>query len=337
MATLIRDLFYKLYDASDSHQYSLAIGSGHSHALRQLTPTPSIDPPDVVAHDLIEMMDSSAQLLTTGNLNLPRPLTASEFPTFEDVTIRDITSLSDLPNGLLDYENLDGFSLTDIAYGYQEHTHISTTLQNNDFVISNSSIHSEFHKDLEAVCSEEHELLMRHSRFNQQDRNHTLLQVNGNSADFCLQLETNDYAELLLDTIINEVGRASRSEFSHSTDSSFSRLDESSVPDLPDGQEPSPTSVYEGIMCSSMTDTSPLEIYKNVTEECFGHTLQDRVSSAEIKRRCRKVEVQRSRPRDRQLIQDRMKELRDLIPNASKVELLTFDLRFCFFGKMKKF
>ncbi|GJN24225.1 hypothetical protein PR202_gb11956 [Eleusine coracana subsp. coracana] len=311
LVALIRNLFYK-YDVSVS-QCSLANASGHSHTLRRLTPTLSIDPPGVMAHDLIEMMESSAQLLT-----------ASEFPIFEDVSVGAYrTTPLDPPNGLLDYENFAGFMLTDIAHGYQEHTHVSTTLLNDDFVISNSLIHSEFHKDLEAMSREENELLMWHSTLKQQHTNHTLLQVNGNSADFCLQLQTEDYAELLLDTITSQVGHASRSEFSHSTGSSVSKLDEFSVPDPPDGQELSPTTMYEGIMSSSMTDASPLEIDKNITEQCTGHMVQDtlRVSSSEIKRRCRKVELHRSRPRDRQLIQDRMKELRELIPNASKCSM----------------
>ncbi|TVU40113.1 hypothetical protein EJB05_13563, partial [Eragrostis curvula] len=326
-AAAIRDLFHKHYDASVSHD-SLATGSGYSNTLRQLTPTVSIDPPDVLAHDLIDMTESSAQLLTAGNLILPHPFTALELPVFEDFS----TNLTDPPNELLDYENFDGFTLTDLTDVYQEHTHGSTIVLNNDVVISNSSIYSEFHNDFEVMSREGQELLMCH--FKQQDANQSLLQVDGNSVNFCLQHETNDCAELLLNTITDQIGHASKSKFSYSSDSPFSwetqikkeralRLDEMSVPDLPDGQELSPTSMYEGIMSSSMTVTSPLEMEKYVTEECIEHTVQDtlRVTSAEIKRRCRNIELQRSRPRDRQLIQDRMKELRELIPNASKCSI----------------
>jgi hypothetical protein len=307
LAPLIRDLFNTLYNASVSHG-SLATGSGYSNTLRQLTPTLSINPPDVLPHDLIDVMESSAQLWT-----------------------------ADPPNGPLDYEKFNGFPLTNIAHGYQERTHGCTIVPNNDVMISNSSIHSEFHKDLEAMPREENELLMWHSMFKQQDTRHTLCELNGNSADFFLQFETNNYAELLsLDTIADQIGHASKSvfsqitdstgEFSQITDSPFSwrtwfkkehavTLDESSV------LSPT-TSMHEGVMSSSMTNTLPLEIDKNITEEFIGHTVQDipRVTSAEIKRRCRH-ELQRSRPRDRQLIQDRMKELRELIPNTSKCSI----------------
>jgi transcriptional regulator of met regulon len=80
-------------------------------------------------------------------------------------------------------------------------------------------------------------------------------------------------------------------------------------------------------MSYKVTVSSPAEINKTMTEECMGRTIQDvRGDSVKIKHGCRKTELQKARPRDRQLIQDRMKELRELIPNATKVELLNSEM-----------
>jgi hypothetical protein len=99
-------------------------------------------------------------------------------------------------------------------------------------------------------------------------------------------------------------------------------VDESSISDIPGGQELSPISMNEGFISCAMTDGC-MGVNKTITEECLVESTHG-INSAEIKRRCRKVELQKPRPRDRQLIQDRMKGLRELIPNASKVLLLTF-------------
>lgn len=48
------------------------------------------------------------------------------------------------------------------------------------------------------------------------------------------------------------------------------------------------------------------------------------------RKRARPGENCRPRPRDRQLIQDRIKELRDIVPNGSKVALPLLDLSYGF-------
>ncbi|KAL6647613.1 hypothetical protein ACP70R_015050 [Stipagrostis hirtigluma subsp. patula] len=328
LVALIKDLFHKYYDASVSHN-SLATGFGYSNTLWQPTATPSIDPPDVLHHDFIDVIESSAQLLTVDHLNLPHPCTMSEFPILQDVTIDAYgTSLTDHPNeplkanGILEYEDFDGFTLIDMAKGYHEHTDGNTIILNDDIAISNSSVHSEFHKDPEAMSREEYEFFMWHSRLKQEEP------TSGINADFSLQLEANGYAESLLESIINQISHTSNSESSRSTDSPFScetqvikedhalRMDESLVPDLLDGQELSPISTNEGFMSPAMVKN------KTITEECISHTVQDmHINSAEVRKRRRKIELQRPRPRDRQLIQDRMKELRELIPNTSKCSI----------------
>jgi hypothetical protein len=101
------------------------------------------------------------------------------------------------------------------------------------------------------------------------------------------------------------------------------RLEKWSVPDLPVGREFSPISVNDGFMRYKVAVSSPAEIKRTMTEECVGHTLQDlhQGNSVEIKHECRKTELHKERPRDRQLIQDRMKELRELIPNTTKCSI----------------
>lgn len=397
LVTLIKDLFYKLYDPSIPQNFS-ATGFVYSNTFRKPTAALSMDPPDVLPYDLSDLIKSSAQLLTIDHLSLAHPFTVSEFPILEDVIIGAYdTSLTACPNEILDanesdlwsnvheepseltrcntvfkpdmanlsfmnkltnpntklssrsviniedpeYDNIDGFTLTDMAQEYQEYTHGNTNVLNDDVVTSNSSIYSKLHKDLEAMSREELDDFMWHSRLKQQEStSHALLQANGSNVDFYSQLENNSYTEFLLDDITDQVGNTPISESSHSTDSPVScatqiqikghalRLDESSVPDPPDGQEFSPISINEGIMSSTLTISSPTEINKTVIEECLGHSTQDmhRGNSVEIEKRCRKIELHRPRPRDRQLIQDRMKELRELIPNASKVQLLSFDV-----------
>ncbi|CAM0151649.1 unnamed protein product [Urochloa decumbens] len=218
-------------------------------------------------------MDSSAKALND-HLSLTHPLSTAEFPISEDITIDSYrTSTTGWPNELLDgngtmeYEYFNGFTLTNLAHRYQEDTcGDGSTVLNDGVVISNSSIHSEFHRDLMTVSREEHELFMWHS--------HAM------------------------------------------------RLDELSVPEIPGGQELPPIHMNEneGFRTSAMTGASPTEINKTITEECIVRNTMG-TNSAEIKKRRRKVELQRSRPRDRQLIQDRMKGLRELIPNASKCSI----------------
>jgi len=144
-----------------------------------------------------------------------------------------------------------------------------------------------------------------------------------------MQLETNNYAEMLLDTIIDQIGHTPNSESSHPTDPPLScetiikkdnapRMDESSVPDIPGGQELSHIPMSEGFISCAMTDASPKEISKTTTQECIVRNTHG-INSAEIKIRRGNFESQRPRPRDRQLIQDRMKGLRELIPNAYTV------------------
>ncbi|XP_062190696.1 transcription factor bHLH155-like isoform X2 [Phragmites australis] len=326
LVALIKDLFHELYDTSIYHN-SLATGSGYSNTLKQ----PIADPPDV--HDFIDAIESSAQFLTVDHLNLPHPFTMPEFPVSEDVTTGAYrTGLTGRPNGPWEYESIDGFNLTDMTREYQEHTHGSTIVQNDDVLVSNSSIHSEFDQDLEGVFIQSGRLKRQ-----QEHTGHALLQVNGNNnADPYLQLETNSYAELLPDTIVDQICHNANGESPGPTDSPDSceiqikkenhalRQHELSVNLLPGGQELSPISMNEGFMGSAMTDKLPTEINKTISEECRGRTVEEythMINSAEIKRRCRKIEHQRQRPRDRQLIQDRMEELRELIPNASKCSI----------------
>ncbi|KAG6697445.1 hypothetical protein I3842_09G199600 [Carya illinoinensis] len=64
-------------------------------------------------------------------------------------------------------------------------------------------------------------------------------------------------------------------------------------------------------------------INKEQQEKCKGSTQpmrQTKLSNA-IKRRARIGENQRTRPRDRQMIQDRLKELRQLVPNGAKCSI----------------
>ena len=105
-------------------------------------------------------------------------------------------------------------------------------------------------------------------------------------------------------------------------------MEESAITDPFGGREFSPASVKEGFMTSKMTVSLPKGINRTMTEECVGHTIQDmhREISVEIKHEGGKKELHRPRPRDRQLIQDRMKELRELIPNASKVCLVSSNI-----------
>ena len=348
---LIKDMFHKLCDASVSHAHaSLSTGSAYSNNLRLQTATLSINHPDA------SLIDSSAQILNVDHHSLTHPFSTSEVPILEDITIGSYrTSPTGWPNGLLGdngtigHEYFEGFSLTDMSHWNQKNTHGSTIVLNDGVMISNTSIHSEFHRDLMVMSREEHELFMWHCRLKQQEpTSPPLPQANGNNADFDVQLETNNYAELLLDTIINQIGHTSNSESFPSTDSPFScetqvkkedhslRVDESSISDIPGGQELSPISMNEGFISCAMTDGC-MGINKTITEECLVESTHG-INSAEIKRRCRKVELQKPRPRDRQLIQDRMKGLRELIPNASKVQLLTFFLiwillKLCLFGK----
>ncbi|KAG0541262.1 hypothetical protein BDA96_02G001500 [Sorghum bicolor] len=332
LVALIKDMFHKLCDASVSHA-SLSTGSAYSNNLRLPTATLSINHPDV------NLIDSSAQILNVDHHSLTHPFSTSEVPILEDITIGSYrTSPTGWPNGLLGdngtigHEYFEGFSLTDMTHWNQENTHGSTIVLNDGVVISNTSIHSEFHRDLMVMSREEQELFMWHCRSKQQEPTSPALpQVNGNDADFYVLLETNNYAELLLDTIIDQIGHTSNSESSPSTDSPFScetqvkkedhslRVDESSISDIPGGQELSPISMNEGFISCAMTDGC-MGINKTITEECLVESTLG-INSAEIKRRYRKVELQKPRPRDRQLIQDRMKGLRELIPNASKCSI----------------
>lgn len=331
---LVKDMFHKLCDASVSH-VSLSTGSAYSNNLRLPTATLSINHPDV------NSIDSSAQILNVDHHSLTHPFSTLEAPILEDTIGSYRTSPTGWPNGLLgdngtiEHEYFEGFSLTDMTHWNQENTHGSTVVLNDGVMISNSSIHPEFHRDLMVVSREEHELFMWHCRLKQQEPTSPAFpQVNGNNADFCVQLETNNCAELLLDTIIDQIGHTSNSESFPSTDSPYScethvkkedhslRVDEPSISDIPGGQELSPISMNEGFISCTLTDER-VEINKTIPEECLIENTHS-INSAEIKRKCRKVELQRPRPRDRQLIQDRMKGLRELIPNASKVQLLTF-------------
>ncbi|WVZ61419.1 hypothetical protein U9M48_011296 [Paspalum notatum var. saurae] len=328
LVALIKDLFHEHGNASVFHA-SLSAGSAYSNTLRPPTATLSIDHPDV------NLIDCSAQILNADSLT--HPFSTSEFPILEDITVGSYrSSQTGWPNGLLDgngtmeHEHFDGFTLTDMAHGYQENTHGCTFFLNDGVVTSNFSIHSEFHRDLMVMSREEHELFVWHNRLKQQEpTSPALLQVNG-STNFYMELETKNYAELLLDTIIDHIGNASNSESSPSTDSTLSfeaqvkkghalRLDELSVPDIPGDHELSPISMNEGFISCAINDGNA-ETNKMLTKECLvQNTL--RANSTEIKIRCRKAELQRPRPRDRQLIQDRMKGLRELIPNASKCSI----------------
>ncbi|XP_039793150.1 transcription factor EMB1444-like isoform X1 [Panicum virgatum] len=340
LVTLIKDLFHELYDAPVSHT-SLSAGSADSYTFRPPTATLSIDHPDV---NLFEI--NSAARLLNDHLSLTQPFTTSEFPTVEDSTIGSYRiSPTGRPDGLLGgneimkYEYSNGFTLTDMAHGYQENTcgDGSTVLNDcvdtcgdgstvlNDGVVISSPIDSEYHRDLMAMSREEHELFIWHTRL-KHTTSPTPFQVNGDNADFCMQLETNNYAEMLLDTIIDQIGHTSNSESSHPTDPPLCqtiikkdhapRMDESSVPDIPGGQELSHIPMNEGFISCAMTDASATEINKSTTQECIVRNTHG-TNSAEIKKRRSNVESQRPRPRDRQLIQDRMKGLRELIPNAS--------------------
>lgn len=388
LATHMKDLFYKIYNPSIPHNPS-ATGFGYSNTLKKPTADGSVDPADVLAHDLFDVINSSAQLFTIEHLSLPHPFTPSEFPMLDVITGAYDTSLttcsgetfdaneSDLwsnvneaPSELshcktlvdpdvtnlsfmdklinsnsklsctsviniqdADYNNIDDFILAYMAQEYQEHTCGSTIVLNDNVVTSNSSIHSKMHKDLEAIPREDLESFMWHGRLKQQEStSHSLLQANGNKAYSYSHLETNDYAEFLVDAITDQVGNVPNGYSYHSTDSSTScetqiqredralRLEESAVPDAPGGREFSPISVKDGCMTSKMTVSVPKGIIRTLR---VSHTIQDmhREISVEIKHESGKKELHRSRPRDRQLIQDRMKELRELIPDASKCSI----------------
>ncbi|KAF8698949.1 hypothetical protein HU200_034775 [Digitaria exilis] len=323
LVSLIKELFHEFYNASVSHT-SLSVGPAYSNILRPPTATLSSDHPDINMFDI----DNSAHILND-HLSLTHPFSILELPILEDITIGSYrTSPAGCLNGLLDgngtmeYEHFNGFTL--MAHTCQEGTcSDGSTALSDGLVMSNSSIHSEFHRDLMAVAREEHELLMWHTRLKYTSP--TPLQVNGNNTDFYLQLETNKYAELLLDTTIEQIGHASNRESSHSTNSPFSyetqiasRLDGSSVPDIPGGQEfsPIPMNENQGFTKCAITDASPTEINNIcIVRNTHGTNL------SEIKKGHRKVELQKPRPRDRQLIQDRMKGLRELIPNALKCSI----------------
>ncbi|VAH30771.1 unnamed protein product [Triticum turgidum subsp. durum] len=364
LATHMKDLFYKIYNPSIPHNPS-ATGFCYSNSLKRPTADVSLDPADVLAHDLFDVINNSAQLFTIEHLSLPHPFTPSEFPMLEDVitgaydigltTCSDEsdlwTNVHEAPSELThcktlvdpemknlsfmdklinsnsklsctsviniqdaDYNNIDDFILAYMAQEYQEHTCGSTLVLNDDVVTSDSSIHSKMHKDLEAIPREDIESFMWHGRLKQQEStSHSLLQANGNKAYSYSHLETNDYAEFLVDAITNQIQREDHAL----------RLEESAIPDPFGGREFSLTSVEEGFMTSKMTVSLPKGINRTMTEECVVHTIQDmhREISVEIKHEGGKKELHRPRPRDRQLIQDRMKELRELIPNASKCSI----------------
>uniref|UniRef100_A0A0D3GL86 Uncharacterized protein n=1 Tax=Oryza barthii TaxID=65489 RepID=A0A0D3GL86_9ORYZ len=396
---LIKDLFYKLYDASISGSPS-GTGFGYSNTGRQPAAMLPMDSPDVVPHNFFRSIKSSAQLLNNDHLSLLHAFPVLEFASTEDsiVSIYD-TSLTACAVEPLDgndsdiwtnvheelsqftrcntaseadkanisymdklinsdskmscrsvshaedpgYGNIDHFILTEMERENQEHINNYTSV--NDYAVtSNPSFHSELHKTLEPISREEREDCMWHIRYRQQESTSSaLLQENGNKAGFDKQCENNDYAELLLDAINDQVIWASNSESSHSTDSPVScatqiqkddhvpRLDESSVPNFPGGQDFSLISIDEGFMSCTMTGSSLTETNKAilVEEDFISDPIEGmhRETSVEIKGRCRKTGLHRPRPRDRQLIQDRMMELRQLVPNTSKVQLLAlFDV-----------
>uniref|UniRef100_A0A0E0Q327 Uncharacterized protein n=1 Tax=Oryza rufipogon TaxID=4529 RepID=A0A0E0Q327_ORYRU len=371
---LIKDLFYKLYDASISGSPS-GTGFGYSNTGRQPAAMLPMDSPDVVPHNFFRSIKSSAQLLNNDHLSLLHAFPVLEFASTEDsiVSIYD-TSLTACAVEPLDgndsdiwtnvheelsqftrcntaseadkanisymdklinsdskmscrsvshaedpgYGNIDHFILTEMERENQEHINNYTSV--NDYAVtSNPSFHSELHKTLEPISREEREDCMWHIRYRQQESTSSaLLQENGNKAGFDKQCENNDYAELLLDAINDQVIWASNSESSHSTDSPVScatqiqkddhvpRLDESSVPNFPE--------TNKAILVEEDFISDPIEG-------------MHRETSVEIKGRCRKTGLHRPRPRDRQLIQDRMMELRQLVPNTSKVQLLAlFDV-----------
>uniref|UniRef100_A0A0E0Q326 BHLH domain-containing protein n=1 Tax=Oryza rufipogon TaxID=4529 RepID=A0A0E0Q326_ORYRU len=390
---LIKDLFYKLYDASISGSPS-GTGFGYSNTGRQPAAMLPMDSPDVVPHNFFRSIKSSAQLLNNDHLSLLHAFPVLEFASTEDsiVSIYD-TSLTACAVEPLDgndsdiwtnvheelsqftrcntaseadkanisymdklinsdskmscrsvshaedpgYGNIDHFILTEMERENQEHINNYTSV--NDYAVtSNPSFHSELHKTLEPISREEREDCMWHIRYRQQESTSSaLLQENGNKAGFDKQCENNDYAELLLDAINDQVIWASNSESSHSTDSPVScatqiqkddhvpRLDESSVPNFPGGQDFSLISIDEGFMSCTMTGSSLTETNKAilVEEDFISDPIEGmhRETSVEIKGRCRKTGLHRPRPRDRQLIQDRMMELRQLVPNTSKCSI----------------
>uniref|UniRef100_A0A0E0AEW2 BHLH domain-containing protein n=1 Tax=Oryza glumipatula TaxID=40148 RepID=A0A0E0AEW2_9ORYZ len=365
---LIKDLFYKLYDASISGSPS-GTGFGYSNTGRQPAAMLPMDSPDVVPHNFFRSIKSSAQLLNNDHLSLLHAFPVLEFASTEDsiVSIYD-TSLTACAVEPLDgndsdiwtnvheelsqftrcntaseadkanisymdklinsdskmscrsvshaedpgYGNIDHFILTEMERENQEHINNYTSV--NDYAVtSNPSFHSELHKTLEPISREEREDCMWHIRYRQQESTSSaLLQENGNKAGFDKQCENNDYAELLLDAINDQVIWASNSESSHSTDSPVScatqiqkddhvpRLDESSVPNFPE--------TNKAILVEEDFISDPIEG-------------MHRETSVEIKGRCRKTGLHRPRPRDRQLIQDRMMELRQLVPNTSKCSI----------------
>jgi len=59
-------------------------------------------------------------------------------------------------------------------------------------------------------------------------------------------------------------------------------------------------------------------------DQSYKHPWKGQKMSNVARRRARPGENQKPRPRDRQLIQDRVKELRELVPNGSKVRFLGF-------------
>ncbi|XP_006657381.1 transcription factor EMB1444-like isoform X1 [Oryza brachyantha] len=391
--SVIKDLFYKLYDAAISGNSS-GTGFGYSHTWRQPTAMLPMNSSDVIPHDLFYSIKGSARLLNNDHLGLPHASPMLEFPLAEDSIVSIYgTSLAALSVEPLDcndsdiwtnvheelsqftrfntvpepdkasisymdklinsdskmssrsvshvenpgYGNIDHFILTEMEHEKQEHINNNTSV-NDDAVTSNSSFHSELHKPLEPIPSDEREDYMWHiRRLRQQEPTSSALpEENGNKAGLHKQQENNDYAELLLDAIIGQVIWASNSVSSHSTDSPIScatqiqkedhvvRMDESSLPKLPGGQDFSLISINEGFMSCAMTDSTPRETNKTILVEEF---ISDpiggihRETSIEIKGRCRKAGLHRTRPRDRQLIQDRMKELRQLVPNTSKCSI----------------
>ncbi|KAL5198281.1 hypothetical protein ABZP36_001793 [Zizania latifolia] len=388
---LIKDLFYKLYDASVSGNSSGTV-FGYSDTWRQPSVMLSMMSPDIASLDFFDSIKSSAQLLNN-DLGLPRTFPMLEFPLSED-NIADVYDPSltgclietldgndsgiwtnvhedqsqfthcntsfetDRANiGYMDrltnpdnkvncrsvsqmedtgYDNIDHFILTDMAGENQEHIN-NTSSVNDDAMTSNSSFHSELHKDLEPISREELEDCVWYIRLRQQEPTSlALLQENGNKAGFYKQHEINDYTEFLVDAIIDQVGWTSHSQSSHSTDSPVScathiqkedhvpRLDESSVLNLPGGKFFSLVSINDGFMSPTMADSSPTGTNKTIlVKEFMNDPIEDihRETSVEIKERCTKIGLHRPRPRDRQMIQDRMKELRQLVPNTSKCSI----------------
>uniref|UniRef100_A0A0D9WUI0 BHLH domain-containing protein n=1 Tax=Leersia perrieri TaxID=77586 RepID=A0A0D9WUI0_9ORYZ len=380
----IKDLFYRLYDASISGSSS-GTGSGYSNAWRQPAATLPTNSPDVATHYIFNSIKSSAQLLNNDHLSLPHAFPMLGFSLTEDdiVSIYD-TSLTACAVEPLDgndndiwttvheelsqfthcntafepdkenisymdslinpgskscrtashmedpgYGDIDHFILTEISHENQEHMNNNNSI-NHDAVTSNSSFDLELNKTLEPISREERADCMWHIRLRQQElTSSALLQEDGYKTGFCKQHENNNYVEFLLDAIIEQVGRTSNCDSSHSTNSPVSCATQiqkedhvtrdESLPNLPGGQDFSLISIDEGL-----TGSSPMEINKTVlVEEFISDSIEGmhRETSVEVKGRCRKTGLHRPRPRDRQLIQDRMKELRQLVPNTSECSI----------------